>query len=150
VYVTRVRTGTPRVARAPAEGGELEEVSKAYFRPAAISPDGQQLLGISWGEARRHASLATLPVAGGAVQLKPDLPVSAQWTPDGRRYVYFEQAGASAKVWVRPVADGSPRQIGPVVQDFVAALAISRDDRVAVSQGTQTTDVILISGAPNR
>jgi Tol biopolymer transport system component len=147
VYFTRQRSGSPRPAKAPAGGGESTDIAGGYFRPTAVSGDGQQLLGIAWDEARRQASVATLPVEGGAAHLIADAPVPALWTADGRDYVYSERAGDLQKVVLRPIGGGAPRQVGPAVQDFIAAIAISRDGQIAISQGTQTSDVILITGA---
>jgi serine/threonine protein kinase len=147
VYFTRQRSGSPRPGRAPAEGGEAKDIQAVYFRPTGISADGQQLAGIAWDEARRRASFATLPVEGGVARLLPNVPVTAFWAPDGRYYVYTDRTGDSAKVLVQPTAGGPARQVGQAIQDFVAATAISRDGQIAISQATQTSDVILITAA---
>ncbi len=147
VYFTRQRSGSPRPARVPADGGESKNIDAAYFRPTGVSADGQQLLGIAWDDTRRRASLATLAVDGGTARLLPDAPVTALLTPDGKSYIYTDRAGDSEKVLVRPTAGGPARQVGPPVRDFVGAVAISRDGQIAISQGTQTSDVILITAA---
>jgi Tol biopolymer transport system component len=145
IYVTRMRSGTPLPFKVPAEGGDPIPLGDAFFRAISISPDGTQLLGQSWDFSNRRPAVGLLPVGGGAVQLLPGMPPFVRFTPDGRSLVYPDPSKRPITLWIKSFAGGAPRQIGKPIQDRVFNAAVSRDGRIAISHGTRTSDLVLIT-----
>ena len=152
VFCTRVRSGQPRPAKIPADGGEPVAVADVYFRTTSVSPDGARLLGGTWDAVARRPAMATMPVGGGPLQLVPNLTSTAEFSVDGRSFVYADQTTRPISFWSRPIAGGPAEPIAAPVDGLVLAGASSRDRRVAISHGTQTSDVVLITAttAPER
>src|SRR5262249_12689217 len=143
IYVTSPVTS--HTLKVPADGGDPVLLSDAYFRAIGISPDGTQLLGGSFDFVNQRPALGLLPITGGTVRLLPGTPLSARLASDGRSLVYPDFGKQPTSLWIRPIAGGTPRPIGRPIQDLVFDFVVSRDGRIAISRGTQTSDLVLIS-----
>jgi hypothetical protein len=63
--------------------------------------------------------------------------------PDGT-VGYARRTAGKTQVFVQPDKGGTPRAVSPPDDQFVYGGAISKDGRIALSRGTQTSDVVLI------
>ncbi|HEX6975506.1 MAG TPA: protein kinase [Vicinamibacterales bacterium] len=147
VFYTSNSAGFPTTWKVPAEGGDPVQVSKAYFRVTAVSPDGATLLGIGWDATARRSAVATLPAAGGSPTLIPDISATLPlWMPDGKAISFAELRSGALSVSSLPIGGGTPKVL-LTLEDNVYAMAWSRDGHLAISRGTGTSDVVLISRA---
>lgn len=145
IYVTGARSGTPRPFKVPSDGGDPVPLGDVFFRATSISPDGTQLLGQSWDLTNRRPALGLLPATGGAVQLLRGMPTAARFAPDGNSLVYADLNRRPISLWIKPLGGGTPRQVGTPIPDLVFNGIVSRDGRIAISHGTQTSDLVLIT-----
>ncbi|MFN2502622.1 MAG: TolB family protein, partial [Pyrinomonadaceae bacterium] len=89
-------------------------------------------------------------VGGDPVKLL-DIPQSfnalagLRWTPDGRAVTYIDTINGVSNIWSLPLDGGAPKQLTDFQTDQIFWFDFSRDGRqLALSRGTQTSDVILI------
>jgi eukaryotic-like serine/threonine-protein kinase len=150
VFVSLRRQGGENyAARVPSQGGDPTMISKGTFSPADISPDGTQLVGATWSEQHRRSVVALLPSGGGEPTLLPDIPVSnASFSPDGHALVFPDLTARPIRMMLRPLPNGVATNVGPPLPAMTFNGALSRDGRVAISRGSQQSDVVLISGVP--
>ena len=112
VYFYSPASGVPLAYRIPSDGGDPVKLSDTYFRPIAVSPDGQRLLGYGWDVSARRPALATMPPDGGQVTLIADVPASLATPPDGRSVTYADlRDGTPAIITIRIA--GGPAKIIP-------------------------------------
>jgi Tol biopolymer transport system component len=68
-----------------------------------------------------------------------------RWTPDGRALTYIDTINGVSNIWSLPVDGGPPKQLTDFKTDQIFWFDFSRDGKqLAVSRGTQTSDVIVI------
>ena len=143
VYLTGLRSGSPRLMKIPADGGTPEQVFDGYFRAQGISFDGSKLIGASWNEEQRRSEIAVLTLATKTVESMPDLPGATLFLPDGSLGVARRTQGKTS-LMVQPLHGGAPRLLAPPDDQFVYGGAVARDGRVAFSRGISISDVVLI------
>jgi dipeptidyl aminopeptidase/acylaminoacyl peptidase len=150
IYVTERRSGKTIAAKVPADGGDAVAISPESFAPVAISPDGTRLAGQIWNAAAQVPAMGLLPVGGGAVDMfAPRGANAGRFSPDGRSWIYADFSAVPTRLMVQPLAGGEPRPLDLVLPTgSVFGGDISRDGRIALSVGGQTSDVVLISAAP--
>lgn len=149
VYVSNANKDT--IWKVDINGDHPEQLTdKLSFSPA-ISPDGKQIVCSYVEDANSPAQLAifstqggppvkTLPLAG---QAGPNL----SWSPDGSAVVYVVTSGGVSNLWAQPLSGGQRRQLTTFTSDRIFWFDISHDGKqVALSRGSQTSDVVLISG----
>ncbi len=69
-----------------------------------------------------------------------------RWTHDERSLVYTEDRGGVTNIWSVSVEGGPPKKLTDFKDGIIRSLAWSRDgQQLAISRGTQTSDVVLIS-----
>jgi len=72
-------------------------------------------------------------------------PAGLRWTPDGRALTYIDTKGGVSNIWSLPLDGGLPVQLTDFKADQIFWFDFSRDGKqLALSRGTQTSDVILI------
>jgi hypothetical protein len=121
------------------------QISKDYFRVAAMSPDGATLLGVGWDANARRSAVATMPVAGGSPTLIRDIPAALPlWTPDGKGISFGEVRAGGLNLASVPVGGGAPKTL-LTLEDNIYAMAWARDGRLVLARGTGTSDVVLIA-----
>ena len=118
-------------------------VADVYLRVNDISPDGTRLMGLSWHEEQRRIGLATYSLEDGKLQLL-GFPVNSLFTPDGGLAGVQRIQGKSV-VGVWPPGGGAFKPAAPPFADFVYNGAVSAKGRIAMSRGSQTNDVVLIT-----
>ena len=95
-----------------------------------------------------------VPFAGGQPAKVFPLPATAGgawtsggplvWTPDGRAISFINSVNGVGNVWEQPVAGGPPTPVTHFTSDRIFYFDWSRDGRLALSRGTDTTDAVLI------
>jgi Tol biopolymer transport system component len=96
--------------------------------------------------------VAIIPFEGGDPVKVLDLPRTSftgtpglRWTPDGRALTYIDTINGVSNIWSLPLDGGKPLQLTDFKTDQIFYFDFSRDGKqLAVSRGTQTSDVILI------
>jgi len=114
---------------------------------AAISPDGK-LIACEYKEQESAPwRVVIIPFAGGEPIKTLDIPVPHsigpffRWTNDNRQLIYV----GSSNLWLRPLNGEQPTQLTNFKTQFIHSFVLSRDGRLAISRGTDTNDVVLIS-----
>jgi Tol biopolymer transport system component len=146
VFLSLRQGGENHPARVPSQGGDPTPIWKGPFSPADISPDGTQLVGATWSEQHRRSVVALIPASGGEPTLLPDIPVSnAAFSPDGRALVFPDLRARPFRMMLRPLPDGAATYVGPPLPAVTFGGVLSRQGRLAISRGSQQSDVVLIT-----
>lgn len=152
ILFTSWRTTRQTLWRAPIDGGEAVQISDLFITPnGSVSADGKFIA--CWYRDEKPNSpdrLIILPVAGGAPTRTFDLPPTALgrpvWSPDGKAIVVYDRRTGTLNLWSQPLDGGPVKQLTDFKPDGVFARDVSRDGKtMALSRGTITSDVILIS-----
>ena len=135
-------------------GGQSTQLNDegTFADTPALSPDGKQVACYYQTDPNGPAKLAIVPIAGGpptktlAAQVTVVHQTDLRWTPDGRSIVYVVTRGGVSNLWAEPVDGSAARQLTNFTTDLIFAFDFSRDAKqLALSRGTRTSDVILIS-----
>src|SRR5207237_2045063 len=73
------------------------------------------------------------------------MPTSARFAADGKSFIYPDPSKRPVSLWIKPIAGSAPRQIGRPIGDIVFNGVVSREGRIAISHGTLTSDLVLIT-----
>jgi eukaryotic-like serine/threonine-protein kinase len=149
-----LRSGSLRAWKVSIDGGEPVPVTDKWTSNPTVSPDGN-LVACFYREDQANApwtKIAIIPFTGGDPVKLLDLPrlsfTSApglRWTADGRAMTYIDTINGVSNIWALPVDGGPPKQLTDFKTDQIFWFDFSRDGKqIAVSRGTQTSDVIVI------
>jgi serine/threonine protein kinase/Tol biopolymer transport system component len=128
------------------DGGQAMQLTDKDSNSPVFSPDGEQIA-CKYRAEPASFKLAILALAGGQLIKTFALPNGpVRWTSDGQAIVYGIVRNGVTNLWAQPV-DGSPlRQLTNFTSNRIFSFDISRDGKqLALSRGTQTSDVVLIS-----
>jgi serine/threonine protein kinase/dipeptidyl aminopeptidase/acylaminoacyl peptidase len=146
LYVTS--SGKQTVWKMPAGGGEPVQLTDKFSRLPTISPDGK-LVAYFYRDENAPWRIAVVPLEGGAPLRTSDLeavPLDLNWTPDGRALAYIDTRSGVSNIFAQPLDGGARKRLTDFKADRVFSFAFSRDGKqLALSRGTVTNDVILIS-----
>jgi Tol biopolymer transport system component len=152
VVFASVRTGPLRLWKVSIDGGEPVRLTDKLTANPTVSPDGS-LIACLYRDDQPNtlAKVALIPFAGGDPLKVLDVPSSVnifaglRWTPDGRALTYIDTTGGVSNIWSLPLDGGAPKQLTDFKTDQIFWFDFSRDGRqLALSRGTQTSDVVLI------
>jgi len=142
-----------KLYRMPPEGGAPVEVftvpggSRAWM--ATVSPNGEQVAFVFQDPGQLPVpKVGTVSVTGGAIQFTSPLPfgfTGLRWAPSGKALDYLLTRNGATNIWEQPLTGGAPRQITTFPSGRIFSFAWSRDGKLLLTKGTQTSDVILIS-----
>jgi Periplasmic component of the Tol biopolymer transport system len=149
-----LRSGSLRAWKVSIDGGEPVPVTEKWTSNPTVSPDGN-LVACFYREDQPNApwtKVAIIPFAGGDPVKVLDLPrlsfTSApglRWTPDGRALTYIDTINGVSNIWSLPIDGSAPKQLTDFKTDQIFWFDFSHDGKqLALSRGTQTSDVILI------
>jgi Tol biopolymer transport system component len=122
----------------------------------AISPDGATVFFIDQADSKDPYQWAcTIPVAGGEPKrLKLAVPVGEvnpfdwlnryAWAPDGKAILYAHKENGVDNIWSLPLDGRAPKKLTSFDSELIFGLAVSRDNRLAMSRGVYMEDVVLI------
>lgn len=129
-------------------GGEPQQISKEDLNRCAISPDGKYIAGQLGREGESGTKFGVIAVDGGTPLLtfdaKLSLPARIRWSADGRAVTYVSQENAASDIWSQPVDGGEPKKLTNFQADHIFSFSWSRTNKLAISHGTSTSDVVLI------
>jgi len=152
VVFQSVRSGLTSAWRVSIDGGEPVPLTDKWTANPTVSPDGS-LIACFYreGESNPTVKVAVIPFAGGDPVKVLDIPYSVsgpaglRWTPDGRALTYIDTTGGVSNIWSLPLDGGPPKRLTEFKTDQIFQFDFSRDGKqLALSRGTQTSDVILI------
>ena len=148
------RSGELRAWKVSIDGGEPVQLSDQLMNNPTVSPDGSQIacLSLETQPNGLKSKIAIIPFAGGDPIKVLDLPqsyrqtnVGLRWTPDGRALTYVDTTDGVSNIWALPLDGGKPVQLTNFKTDQIFWFAFSQDGKqLALSRGTETSDVILI------
>jgi len=130
----------------PIDGGEPVQLSDDYLGWSAISPDGK-LIACALNRPL-PAKLAIVSIEGGSplkvFDVQPNLPARIRWTPDGRAVTYVALQNGISDIWSQPIDGGAPKKLTDFKSDRIFSFDWSRDNKLVISHGSATSDVVLI------
>ncbi len=151
VLYTLAGAGKPTLWRVSINGGAPQQVTEKFTSSPAISPNGK-LIACIYREDQANSSnrIALIPFEGGEPIKVFDAPTRIglliRWTPDGRTVTYIATSAGVSNIWSQPMDGGAPKQLTNFKADQIFWFDWSRDGKqLAVSRGTVTSDVVLIS-----
>ncbi len=153
VVFTRAESGKYFLMKVPSEGGPASELTDYGSENPSVSPDGEWIACFYFPSPDQPVSLAIIPFAGGQPVKVFPLPATAgtprhdillHWTPDGRAIAFINSVNGVGNIWEQPVAGGPPKPMTHFTSDEIFWFDWSRDGRLALSRGTDTTDAVLI------
>src|SRR5207248_2006602 len=140
--VTGVQTCALPISRA-----RLGHAVRAGEELGVVSPDGK-LLACTYGMPEPCASLAILPVTGGAPIVRELNGRLYRWSPDGRSIVFVKAEGKKENLYQVPVAGGEPKAITNFPDGSIANFAWSPDgSRIVLTHSLETRDVVMLNAA---
>ncbi|HVS82179.1 MAG TPA: LpqB family beta-propeller domain-containing protein [Pyrinomonadaceae bacterium] len=153
VVFQSARSGSFRVWKVSIDGGEPVRLTDKWTANPTVSPDGS-LIACFYrvDQPNAPAKVAIIPFAGGDPVKVLDLPRPSfsgapglRWTPDGRALTFIDTTNGVSNIWSLPLDGGAPKQLTDFKTDQIFWFDFSRDGKqLALSRGTQTSDVILI------
>lgn len=141
-------SGNPNLFRLPVGGGRPTRLTEVISATPSISPDGKTIACIERPVALAQVRIALVPLDGSPAKLidAKDAPQRfVVWTNDGQSLVYLKNEGAVSNLWLLPLNGGDPKQLTHFDSNLIFNFAISRDGRLALTRGTEKSDVVLIS-----
>ena len=146
------RTGRYTLWKIGIEGGESSQISDKFIPSAGISPDGK-FLACFYVDKKPNMprKLIVLPFEGGEPTKTFEVPPTAggtpKWTQDGKAITYYDSRNGMANLWSQPLDGGPAKPLTDFTTEELFARSVSPDGRsIALTRGTTTSDVILISG----
>jgi Tol biopolymer transport system component len=135
------------------DGGDPVPLIDKWTSNPTVSPDGN-LVACFYREDQPNAptKVALIPLAGGDPVKVLDLPrqsftsnAGLRWTPDGRALTYIDTINGVSNIWSLPIDGSAAKQLTDFKTDQIFWFDWSRDGKqLALSRGTQTSDVVLI------
>lgn len=142
----------PVLMKVPGDGGSASQVTDFSCDQPAISQDGKWIACFGGpGNASFH-TLSILPFEKGQPRVFP-LPSTVKtnarlvWTPDGRAVSFVNRVDGVSNIWNQPVTGGAPEPVTHFASEDIFHFDWSPDGRLVLSQGEDTTDVLLLRGS---
>jgi TolB protein len=147
------RTTKMSLWRTSIDGGEPVQISNLFINTGSISPDGK-LIACHYRDENPNSpeKLILLPIEGGApvktLDLLPTTGGAPEWSPDGKSLIVADNRTGTSNLWSLPLDGGPMKQLTDYKPDYIFTFdrQWSGDGKLmAMSRGTVTSDVILIS-----
>jgi len=154
VVYASTSSGNATLWKVPIDGGKPVQITEkgASWLPS-VSPDGKWILYYHSAGARSPFRATIRPFAGGkAVRTFPTpfihggggMPIAVAWMPDSRAFVYGVQKGGVSNIVEQPIDGGPVRHLTRYTSGRIFGLDVSRDGKLALARGLQSSDVVLI------
>ena len=152
VVFQSTRSGSLSAWKVSIDGGEPVRLTDKWTANPTVSPDGS-LIACFYREDQPNApsKVAIIPFAGGDPVKVLDLPHifsitgRLRWMPDGRALAFIDTINGVSNIWSLPLDGGKPIQLTDFKTDHIFWFDFSSDGKqLALSRGTQTSDVIVI------
>jgi Tol biopolymer transport system component/DNA-binding winged helix-turn-helix (wHTH) protein len=156
-WVVYLRGPSWTPVKVPITGAKLPEVLAQDFgfeisfgSPLRISPDGKRIMYLASPSASNPYQLKIIPFPDGGAELyKFDWPASGnvpRWAPAGDAVDYALTRNGVSNIWRQKLGGGPPKQITNLESGLIFDFDWSHDGRqLALTRGTQSSDVVLIS-----
>ena len=150
VVFTRRDSGKSVLMKVRSEGGPAVQLTEYSGWYPSVSPDGKWIACVCVFSQNPQVSLALVPFAGGQPTKVFPLPTTipsncpVHWSPDGHAVSFLNRVNGVDNIWEQPVAGSPPRAVTHFTSDKIFDFDWSRDGRLALSRGTDTTDAVLI------
>jgi len=151
---TRFQGGKFTMMKVPSEGGSPSPLTDYNAYASAVSPDGKWIAFVYNASQNQAQTMAIVPFTGGQPVKVFPLPVTARgllfaglpfvWTPDGHAISFINSENGVDNIWEQPMAGGPPKAVTHFASDKIFWFDWSRDGRLALSRGTESTDAVLI------
>ena len=148
--------GIFRLWKVSIDGSTTVQITEKGAGVPSVSPDGKQIaciylsepnsfkLTIISFESGQPLKVFDTPLENPSVNTSPII----HWTPDGRAISYRVTKGGVSNIWAQPVDGGAPKQLTDFKSEIIYGWGWSRDGKqLALSRGTETNDVVLISNS---
>ncbi len=141
----------PRPWKISINGGEPVPLLDKQADGATISPDGKLIACLYKEQENMLWKVAIITFDGGRLLKILDIPVLSgqhtflRWTADSGSLVYIDIKDGVSNLWLQTLSAGRPRQLTDFKSESINSFDLSRDGRLAISRGTTTSDVVLIS-----
>jgi TolB protein len=131
------------------DGGQPKQITDKASENPAFSPDGKQIACLYLAQPAGSYTLAILPSEGGpplkTLPFKGPI-TNLRWSVDGRALVYGVTRNGVTNLWAQPIDGSAPKQLTNFASERIFSFDFSRDGKqIALSRGTETSDVVLIS-----
>jgi eukaryotic-like serine/threonine-protein kinase len=138
---------TSRIWKVGIDGGQPVQLTDKESRNAVFSPDGKQFACRWWDDSNSQPKIAIIPSEGGKpVKIFALNAAGIRWMPDGRSFLYFTSKDGVSNIWTQPIDGGKPKQFTNF-SNLSQLFDLSSDGKqIALTRGTETSDVVLISG----
>lgn len=147
VYFTHLEGGRQNLYRIAAGGGTPAKVSELQVQMASVSWKGDRLLVRYFDEPSGSFKFGMMSAADGKVLKSFELPVTAggcTWMPDDNAISYVSMVNGVANVWKMDLDGQHPVQLTHFDKNVIFSLAWLRDGKLAMAQGQNSSDAILI------
>jgi Tol biopolymer transport system component len=154
VFVSWI-SGLPTLWTAPIDGGDAVQLTDKFSLMPSISPDGKLIACLYGDQQNSQKGIAIIPFEGGQPIKVFNIPsaiggseigTSIRWMPDGHAVTYINTRNDISNIWSQPLDGSPPRRLTDFRAEEIFNFAWSPDGKqLAYAQGTQTTDVVLIS-----
>jgi TolB protein len=143
-----VGVDTTKIWKIGIDGGQPVQLTDKESRSPVFSPDGKQFACLWFDEPNSPPKIAIIPATGGnPVKTFPMPGFELRWMPDGRSIAYILRKDGVDNIWSQPLDGGKPKQITNFTSEFMQFFDFSPDGKqIVVTRGTETRDVVLISG----
>ena len=134
--------------KVPSGGGPPSQLTGYNSSNPSTSRDGKWIACAYFPNPNQSGILAMVPFSGGQAARVFPVPATAEiplvWTPDGHAISFINSVNGVGNIWEQPVAGGPPKPVTHFTSDKIFWFDWSRDGRLALSRGTDTTDAVLI------
>jgi len=134
-----------------ARGGPAATLTNYNADYPSVSPDGKWIACSYIAHQSERASLAIVPIAGGAPAKIFPLPETATprhlvWTPDSRAVAFINHGKDADNILEQPLAGGPAIPVTHFASGKIFDFQESRDGKLVLSRGTESVDAVLIRG----
>ena len=133
--------------KSPIDGGEAVRISEEQLVRCGVSQDGK-MVACSVEAPGSPIRLALLPMDGSSpariFNARFQLPARMRWTPDGRAVSYIGRENGLSDIWSQSIDGGEPKRLTHFKADNIFSFDWSHDNKLIISHGTSTSDVVLI------
>jgi eukaryotic-like serine/threonine-protein kinase len=143
-----VANGVFSVFKVQTDGGTPVKLADVAGTPVSVSPDGKQIAFSYVDEAAGEWRVGVVPLDQSAPLKMINLDhLAVQWMPDGKGFSFLETHHGYSNVWFFPLDSSAGRRHALTNFDSqrIFNYAWSKDGKLAMSRGSDSSDVILIS-----
>ncbi len=149
VYFTAPAPEIPALWKVEIDGGNPTPVSSRFAGYHFISPDGKwlEIQTYRQGKERETMGIEVWSLQAGEVKSllsRPNTRAPVLWSPNSRDLTFVATEKGISGIWLLPIDGSQPRPLVQFNSDRIFNFAWSRQGDLALSRGTESSDVIVI------